>query len=279
MRKRFLDLQESPLDRRIRTETAPMEDRARREDGERDWSGYRIGSESCVHLLPDSSRLQDGWEVPEGKSRTLVTPVAGPFGLDRVLDLAHWAHRRGWEEIVVNDWGVFKELSSVEGIKITAGRLLMRFRRGPGSSDPWPDLDDDSRRYFAWGPLCDGPFLEFLCQSGITRFETDPPRHWHPMPDLGSVRLSLHADNRLISVSSQCPWLYHPRKDNWSAGAQCPANCRTSGPVLLHSEHLDQPLIQRGMEILDDASGSWREEDLPPEVDRIIYSADPVLAR
>jgi hypothetical protein len=31
------------------------------------------------------------------------------------------------------------------------------------------------------------------------------------------------------------------------------------------------------MEILEDASGSWKEEDLPPEVDRIIYSADPAF--
>jgi hypothetical protein len=274
MRDRFLDVQGSPFESSIPSETGL---RAGDCGSSPDWNGYRVGSESCVHLLPDSTRLLADRDIPEGKAKTLVTPVTGPAGLNRVLDLALSVHRGGWEEIVVNDWGVLHELSPVAGEKITAGRLLMRFRRGPGSGDPWPSLDNDSRRYFAWGPLCDGPFLDFLAGMGIGRLEADPPRHWHPLPVLKSFKVSLHAETRLISVSSQCPWLYQPGKDNWSTSAQCPKICRKSGPVLLHSEHLERPLIQRGMEILEDAAGSWREEDLPPEVDRIIYSSDPAL--
>ena len=278
MRGRYLDLQESPFDRLPPSLVELWQtSRVGRGNGGTDWDGYRAGSESCVHLLPDSSRLLREWDIPEGKSRTLVTPITGPAGLERVLDLALSVHQKGWEEIVVNDWGVLNELSPVAGKKITAGRFLMRFRRGPGSGDPWPRLDDDSRRYFAWGPLCDRPFLDFLGQMGINRLEADPPRHWHPLPGLSDFRVSLHADNRLISVSSRCPWLYDTGRDNWSSPVQCLKGCKTSGPVLLHSEHLDRPLIQRGMEILEDASGSWKEEDLPPEVDRIVYSADPAL--
>ncbi len=275
MRHRFLDLT-GLTEGRLPPSLVELRrtGRAGREGGSLDWDGYRVGSESCVHLLPDRDRLLNSG-VPEGKSRTLVTPITGPSGLDRILDLAISVHQSGWGEIVVNDWGVLNELSPVAGKKITAGRLLMRLRRGPGSEDPWPCLDDDSRRYFAWGPLCDGPFLDFLAGMGITRLEVDPPRHWYPLPGLQDFRVSLHGDNRLISVSAQCPWLYHPGKDNWSITMNCEKSCLMSGPVLLHSEHLDKPLVQRGMEILEDASGSWKEEDLPPEVDRIIYSPDP----
>lgn len=240
------------------------------------WDGYRAGSESCVHLLPDGENpvLPD---IPEGKLRTLVTPITGPSGLERVLDLAIRAHENGWEEIVANDWGVLRELCGVAGKKVTAGRLLMRFRRGPGMGDPWQHLDDGSRKYFAWGPLYDGPFLHFLAEMGIERLEADSPRHWHPLPGLAGFKVSLHANTRMISVSSQCPWLYHPGMDGWSTPERCSRDCLRSGPVLLHSEHLDGPLVQRGMEILEDASGSWKEKDLPPEVDRLIYTHEPVF--
>ncbi len=241
------------------------------------WHGFRFGSESCPHLLPPVRELGRLRMSCGSFPCSLVTPVAAPSDLERVLQTARDALNAGWDEVVVNDWGVLSELSPGNRGTITAGRLLLRLRRGPGIFDPWPDLDEDSRRYFAWGPLYDGPFLSFLGDMDVSRLEIDAPRHWMPVPDVKGFSLSFHGNLRLISIASGCPWLYCRTRDRWERPALCDRGCMGSGPVLLYAEALEKPLIQWGKEILEDASEDWREEDLPGEIDRLIFSKVSIL--
>jgi len=176
---------------------------------------------------------------------------------------------------VVNDWGVLSELGPMEGVVITAGRLLMRFRRGPGECDPWDDLDLEARRYFAWGPLFDSPFLAFLKDQGVSRIELDPPRHWLPLPDLDGFRFSLHSDTRLISVTASCPWLYDEDKGTWNPIASCGRVCTDHSDIVMSSQALERSLFLRGKAILEPVQINPDELDLTTSVDRIIYDRIP----
>ncbi len=235
------------------------------------WDGFRIGSESCSQLLPSAENVRRLSENRDPASLSLVTPVAGPDEITDVLSVVTTAVSHGWGEVVVNDWGVLDEVGGTEGIVITAGRLLMRFRRGPGVFDPWDEMDLTTRRYFAWGPLYDSPFLAFLRAKGVTRIELDLPRHWLPLPDLEGFRFSLHQDTRLISVSAACPWLYDEDKGAWKPLADCGRVCTAHKDIMMTSPALKGPLLLRGRAILERVDVDITELNLPDPVDRVIY--------
>jgi len=235
------------------------------------WDGFRIGSESCSQLLPSAENVRRLSEKRDPGSLSLVTPVAGPDEVTDVLSAVATAVSQIWGEVVVNDWGVLDEVGGIEGIGITAGRLLMRFRRGPGVFDPWEELDLSTRRYFAWGPLYDSPFLAFLRDKGVDRIELDPPRHWLPLPDLDGFRFSLHRDTRLISVSAACPWLYDEDKGAWNPPANCGRTCTAHNDIVMTSPVLNGPLLLRDRAILERVDVDIVELELPDSVDRVIY--------
>jgi hypothetical protein len=173
--------------------------------------------------------------------------------------------------LVVNDWGVLDKVRRLAGPRITAGRLLMRLRRGPGEFDPWEELDETSKRYFAWGPLYDSRFLDFLAQMGVTRLELDPPRHWLPLPEVDGFDLSLHWEERFISVLASCPWLYDDTSGTWQPLEGCRQQCLTGGDLAMSSVGLKRPLILRDKAILERVEEPPDVESLPAAVDRIIF--------
>jgi len=242
------------------------------------FDGFRIGSESCSQLLPSVEKIRVMSENRDPSSLSLVTPVAGPDEVGDVLDAVNTAVSHGWGEVVVNDWGVLDEVGVLEGIGITAGRLLMRFRRGPGKFDLSEELGDEldlsTRRYFAWGPLYDSPFLAFLKGNGIDRIELDPPRHWFPLPDLDGFSFSLHHGTRLISVSGACPWLYDEEKGAWKPLVNCERSCAGTD-IVMTNPSLKGPLMLKGRAILERVDLDMIELQLPDSVDRVIYDRIP----
>ena len=238
------------------------------------WDGIRIGSEFCSQLVPSIEDLRSISEKRDPGSLSLVTPVAGPDEVADVLRAVTAAVSMGWGEVVVNDWGVLAEAGGTGDIGITAGRLLMRFRRGPGVfdllEDPGDELDLTTRRYFAWGPLYDSPFLAFLKGKGVDRVELDPPRHWLPLPDLDGFRFSLHQGTRLVSVSAACPWLYDEDRGAWRPLAGCGRVCKTHNDVIMTAPALPNPLYLRGRAILERVDIDLDGLELPETVDRII---------
>jgi hypothetical protein len=239
------------------------------------WDGTRTGSESCSQLVPSIEDLRSISEKRDPGSLSLVTPVAGPDEVADVLRAVTAAVSMGWGEVVVNDWGVLAEAGGTGGIGITAGRLLMRFRRGPGVfdllEDPGDKMDLTTRRYFAWGPLYDSPFLAFLRGKGVDRIELDPPRHWLPLPDLDGFRFSLHQDTRLISVSAACPWLYDETESAWKPAANCGRTCTAHKDIVMTSPSLKGPLLLRGRAVLERVEDDIAELELPDSVDRFIF--------
>jgi hypothetical protein len=233
------------------------------------WDGLRIGSETCASLLPRPDQLPGLFEGIDPSRLTLVTPLADPREVGFVLECVEAARSGGWGEIVVNDWGVLSETGRRTSGGLTAGRLLMRFRRGPGETDPWENLDEPSRRYFAWGPLFDTPFLKFLKDWGVSRVEADPPRHWIPLPSSTILAVSFHRDTRMISVSGSCPWL-RPGEE-WDDRDGCGGECVRSGDLLMHAPALSRPLAMRGKAVIERLDDPPPTDDQPSTVDRLIF--------
>lgn len=249
--------------------------------GHGSWDGMRIGSEFCAQLLPYDKHIQSLSRVKDPGCLTLVTPITGPDEIDGVMRTVKAAVLEGWSEIVVNDWGVLSGLADLAAqasafrTGITAGRLLMRFRRGPGIHDlsaeygEGPDLT--IRRYFAWGPLYDSPFLAFLKASCVDRIELDLPRCWEPVPDMADFRFSFHKSTRLISVTGLCPWLYDPEKGAWGPAGGCARPCRDKNDIVMNAPALKKPLYLRGRAIYERVETDTGVLELPDRVDRIIY--------
>ena len=242
------------------------------------WDGMRIGSESCSQLVPSVQVVQSLSREKDPACLSLVTPIAGPDEIVDVMNAVKAAVSEGWQEVVVNDWGVLSGLAELEiagGIGFTAGRLLMRFRRGPGacelSDSPGVKTDLATRRYFAWGPLYDSPFLAFLRANGIDRIELDLPRDWVPVPEETGFRLSFCKDTRLVSITGQCPWLYNPEVADWSPSKGCGRPCREKSDIVMNAPALKRPLLLRGRAILERVEVDIEELQLPDSVDRIIY--------
>ena len=243
------------------------------------FDGIRIGSEYCSQLVPSAEKVRRISRQVDPDRLSLVTPVAGPDEVADVLSAVTTAVSLGWGEVVVNDWGILNELgnevSGMGGVGITAGRLLMRFRRGPGVFDSREESDLPTRRYFAWGPLYDSPFLAFLKAKGVDRIELDPPRHWLPMPDLQEFRFSFHRDTRLIAVSAACSWLYKEDKGVWNPIKDCGRTCTAHGDIVMTSPALKGSLLLRGRAILERVDVDMTELALPDSVDRVIYDRIP----
>ena len=238
---------------------------------EGDWDGYRIGSEGCHHLLPGSEQIKILSESLDPEKLSLITPIVGPGHDTNVLEVAETALKLGWGEVVVNDWGVLEQIGQTGASRIAAGRLLMRFRRGPGEVDRWEDLDETSRKYFAWGPLYDSGFLGFLRDMGVIRLELDPPRHWLSLPETDGFSLSMHLEERFITLSAACPWLYDENTGSWQSEEECGKRC-LSGDLGMSSDRLDQPLILRNKAILEKVEEPVDIENLPRSVDRLIFA-------
>jgi len=234
------------------------------------WDGIRVGSETCSRLLPTRQDIRRISEEKNAARLSLVTPVAGPDEVGDVLNVILTSAGLRWGEVVVNDWGILDAAGGLEGIQITAGRLLMRFRRGPGVFDPWDELDLFSRRYLAWGPLYDSPLLALLKRKGVSRIELDPPRHWLPLPVQEGFRYSLHGDTRLIAVSAACPWLYDAEKGSWNPMTTCGCLCAPQNDLRMTSSVFEGTLLLRDRAVIERIEVDINELDLPDTVDRII---------
>lgn len=237
------------------------------------WDGLRLGSEGCAGLVPAPVPTGPPLCPGEPERLSLVTPPLGPREFEEVRAGALAALRAGWREVVVNDWGLLDVLGEEGRGRLTAGRLLLRARRGPGESDPWGTLDEASRSYLAWGPLLDLALLDLLRDMGVSRLELDPPRHWQAIPEAEGFSLTLHADHRLVTLAGNCPFTFDPARGRWRSRSDegCgPADCVSFPPILLSCPALPRSLVQSGRLVLEEAEVP--EGGLPPAVDRLAFS-------
>ncbi len=98
-----------------------------------EWDRLYIGHEFCERLLPSDQEIESlvkDRSLPD--KRSLVTPYVTQAGLERVQALVRRFVEKEpiFDEVIINDWGVFRAIREHGGRRVL-GRLLVRQLRDP----------------------------------------------------------------------------------------------------------------------------------------------------
>ena len=213
--------------------------------------GAAIGSDYCVHLLPNAAALAKA--VEETSLRRipllLLTPYLRDAELKNVTALLR-AIPSGVDVILsVNDWGsLYTWRTLFPDLPMTLGRLLSGQKSCPriGVSDR---LTDEERAWHGEGLHSSPVAARFLAEKmGIRGFHVDalswsipramPMAFGEGEPPL----LFVHERWPIVTVTDRCPWLGGASSASVSA---CPRHCR-EGRVRLREPSMGADLIARG---------------------------------
>lgn len=169
------------------------------------WDRIYVGHEFCELLIPEEGDLLKILEgIDPALPMTLVTPYVTEKGLAKIEILVkRFLHESGgpFDEVVFNDWGVFRMLKQYGGKRVL-GRLLVRQLRDPRiiaikGRDPEavPGLEDLS---------INDAFLQFLQEQGIEHIELDTvPENLQRLQE--RVRISLYRPFTYVTTTRMCP--------------------------------------------------------------------------
>lgn len=238
------------------------------------WDRFYIGHEFCERLVPDRGDIERVLEaVGDRGRRTLVTPYVADRALTRIETLARrfLTDDSVFDEIVINDWGVYHLLRDYP-VRRVLGRLLVRQLRDPR-------VIADRRRNDALRTASDelsvsAPFLTFLLEAGFDRIEVDTlPSNLPAVAD--KIHVSLYRPYTYITTTRLCPVAnLSTRPDNVLPVARsCRYEC-VDTTYRLEDRELDRPLYLDGNTIFfrnpdTDRSGPFEG------IDRVIEQGMP----
>lgn len=234
-----------------------------------------FGHEFCQRLLPSPEELlrAAARAVERNVGFTVVTPFVTNAGLKLVRELMAALLERAWNdrtEIVVNDWGVLRDLRRTRpNAAIALGRLLTKQKRGPRLLRIAEKMPEAAMSHFRRSN-CDVPHVvEFLKTMSVARVELDnllqgmrrngglPGSLYHPYGYITTTRLCLLAGGD------------RPGKNLRSLGT-CAQECRNYAVTLRH-EDMPVPLLVKGN------TQFYRNDRLPDDlaalnIDRLVYT-------
>lgn len=179
-----------------------------------DYSHLYFGVEFCEHLLPSADDVeaacafcrQRQWKL------SLLTPYVTDWGLEKIDPLLQVLEEHGPEdtEVVVNDWGVLRQVTSRPDteLKVVLGRGLNRMFRDPRVPDVGPEHLGGDAPPKAWTSASHQSqgFRTMLEGVGVGRVETDLPMQG--LQDLGAgargLKLSLHLPYGMVASGRIC---------------------------------------------------------------------------
>lgn len=233
------------------------------------WEGVAriyLGHEHCERLLPTAAELEELLAaLPPGLPRTLCTPYLSPAGIVAATQLMDrfLGEHAGFDEVVVNDWGLLRRMRPWP-VRRVLGRLLLRQLRDPRLA---PAAGGDPRGV----PVTSSgnpAFLDLLAELGFVRLELDV------LPDdlaalAARFRLSLHQPRTWISTTRLCPVAnIHQRQDSLAAvPRRCGREC-LGGAFRLEEPSMGAPLLLDGNTLCFERRG---EEAIPDGVDRVVW--------
>lgn len=222
--------------------------------------GAAIGSDYCVHLLPDAAAL--GCAIAETARRRvpllLLTPYLRDDELKRVTTLLRSIPEGADVTLSVNDWGALYAWRTLfTRIPLTLGRLLSGQKRCPriGVSGR---LTDEGRAWHGEGVFSSPVASRFLAGGpGVRGFHVDAlpwsvPRVLPVATGEGEPPiLFVHEGCPIVTVTDRCPWLGGVSS---ASVAACPRHCR-EGRVRLRAPSMGGDLLARGKARFAEASG------------------------
>ncbi len=217
-----------------------------------DGVGCAVGSEYCVHLLPDAGELADSLSAARARKVPvlLLTPYFRDDELKRAIPLFRSIPADADVDVAINDWGLLFTLRTLlPDLRLSIGRLLSGQKRCPriGIS---PALTPEGRAWHGEGIFSSAAARNFLGREfGISGYHVDSVEWSSPacgkFPRQGapnSLRLYVHEPFAIVTVSDRCPWLGGKSS---SAIPSCTRPCR-KGVAALSNPSMGGELLQRG---------------------------------
>ncbi|MHB8983745.1 MAG: hypothetical protein ACYC4E_00120, partial [Carboxydocellales bacterium] len=190
-----------------------------------------FGNEFCEQRIPDLQAVKLALRAAQERELefTLVTPYVTDLGLAALLPLFQYLSQRGEPEIVVNDWGVLKMLSSnFPRLRPVLGRLLNKMIRDPRVAGTFARDVDASKSVSSKGIPSAG--------AGVFRRFGVTNRVRCLLKSMGVVRIEL--DNLLQGIDLNFPQL------NLAGSLYYPYGCVTTGRACLMGS-LDLPAEEK----------------------------------
>jgi hypothetical protein len=176
-----------------------------------------------------------------GKGFSLVTPVVREGWLPQVSAyLQKFVEAVPGVECVCNDWGLLHRARQEQlPMRLTAGRLLSRQRRGPRTVGMLREASPEEVRALRGSIWSDPLTAELLHDLGIGRVELDFLLQGTERPNLpGGIDLTICAPWIPVSVTPACEYAEDP--------LHCDRGCLAHGSVRRESGQDPQPLWSRG---------------------------------
>ncbi|MDD5630057.1 MAG: hypothetical protein PHU21_13395, partial [Elusimicrobia bacterium] len=232
-----------------------------------------FGAEFCERLLPDAAQLDAARDFAQQRrlAFTFVTPFVAEAGLAALQPLLERlaAAAGGPFEVVVNDWGVFRQLTegSWKGALVPVlGRLLTKQKRDPRIAE-LPGLPEPAREHLRRCSADAPAFAAFLRERGVARIELDNPLQG--LERGSDLRASLYVPFVTVTTTRLC----------FMAGADSgPRELRRVAPCGRECRSYTATLRSRGMGrdlILKGNTQFYENPDLPKDlevlgVDRLV---------
>ena len=171
------------------------------------FSRLYYGNEFCDQLIPCLGDLDQTLDfvLENGLDFTFVTPYVTDKGLEKLrILLEELAERKPDSEVVFNDYGVLRVLSSQHnGLEPVMGRLLNRMKRGPRLLMVIDKLPQTTVEYFRSSNLTVPILCEFLNDNGVRRVELDNVLQGIDLT-LDSLKASLYVPFAYVATTRLC---------------------------------------------------------------------------
>jgi hypothetical protein len=166
------------------------------------YSRLYFGAEFCQLMLPSPREVERaaGLAQDRGLAFSLVTPYVTNSGLKQVASLLESLDEG--DEVVVNDWGVMRQVSERGGLVPVLGRLLTRQRRDPKILRVIEHLPKDAASHFRGCGMSNPAVREHLASLGIERIELD--NLLQGISGAGGYKASLYYPYGYIATTRLC---------------------------------------------------------------------------
>lgn len=203
-----------------------------------------FGCEFCERRIPSESELSNaiGFASSNRVSFSFVTPFVTEKGLQALSSLFELLPRDS--EVIVNDWGVMKALSSSFDFPLSLGRLLTKQQRDPRIPGFFNALPPDMRSRLRSCAVDSDAYSSFLKDFGVSRVEIDPLLHGLDVR-FTELKASIYTPYSFVTATRFCRFASCDKGVSFSKIRPCSQLCRSESFELSHPT-LSSPLILVG---------------------------------
>ncbi len=207
------------------------------------YSRLYFGCESCERRIPSEEEISIAAKAASsrGMGFSFVTPFVTEKGLERLSGLFDSLPRGS--EVIVNDWGVLKLLSSYS-FPLCLGRLLTKQQRDPRIPGFINSLPPDMQASLRSCGIDSEAYSSFLKGLGISRVELDPLLQGLDV-HFSTLKASIYTPYAFVTATRFCRFASCEKGISFSSIRPCTQLCRSEA-FELNNPTLVAPLILAG---------------------------------